>query len=288
MNPKRILAIHDLSGVGRCSLTVALPSLSACGLETCALPTAVLSTHTGGVFTHYTYLDLTENLRPMAAHWDSLSLHFDAVYTGYLGSPQQLTILAELLEKYRADGSWILIDPVMADEGVLYKHFDDRFVCGMRQLCGLADLIVPNITEAAFLLSLPYQAPPYTPEYIRTMVFALHRLCGSSVVLTGVAFEDGRLGAAVYDASTGAYQLCLNQMVSGVYYGTGDVFASVLLGTYMKHRDLPAAARAAIDFTLRCILRTQRAGADPQYGVLFEPELPALMNADLPSTTESF
>ncbi|MBS6475528.1 MAG: pyridoxamine kinase [Clostridiales bacterium] len=276
MNPKRVLAIHDLSGVGRCSLTVALPILSACGLEACALPTAVLSTHTGG-FSDYTYRDLTNDMEAMAAHWRSLGLHFDAVYSGYLGSQQQLSILSELLSSYRLQNSLILLDPVMADEGKLYTHFNTEFVNGMRSLCSYADIIVPNMTEAALLLNVPYQEPPYSLDYIRSTVYSLYELCHASVVLTGVAFNSKQLGAAVYDAASQTFSLCLNQMIEGVYYGTGDVFASALLGAYLKNADLTAAAQIAVDFTLDCIIRTEKSGADPHYGVQFEPELHSLI-----------
>lgn len=276
MNPKRVLAIHDLSGVGRCSLTVALPILSVCGLEACALPTAVLSTHTGG-FSHYTYRDLTNDMEAMAAHWQSLGLHFDAVYSGYLGSQQQLSILSDLLRGYRLQNSLVLLDPVMADEGKLYTHFNTEFVNGMRSLCSYADIIVPNMTEASLLLNIPYKEPPYSPDYICCITHSLYELCHASIVLTGVTFGDGKLGVAVYDSLSETFSLCLNQMIEGVYYGTGDVFASALLGAYLKNADLTAAAQIAVDFTLNCIIRTKKSGADPHYGVQFEPELHSLI-----------
>ena len=162
---KRVAAIHDLSGFGKCSLTVALPILSAAGIETSAMPTAILSTNTGG-FTGFTYLDTTSEMRPFTKHLESLDIRFDAIYTGFLGSFEQLDIVNEFFGTFKREDNLILVDPVMADNGELYKIFTPDFALGMRKLCEKADIIVPNITEACLLLGETYQDGPYTKAYI--------------------------------------------------------------------------------------------------------------------------
>ena len=271
---KRILAIHDLSCFGKCSLTVALPILSACGVETVCLPTAVLSTHTGG-FTGYTYRDLTEDLPGIAAHWRGLGLRFDAIYTGFLGSFDQV----ELVRRYFADFPCGLkiVDPVMGDNGQLYAVFDETFAGEMRKLCAEADLIVPNMTEAALLLDEPFAPPPYRKEDVRRLLERLCALGAGKAVLTGVAFDEAHLGAACLDKSTGEFSYYLNERVEGFFHGTGDVFSSVLAGALLQGQPLSEAIRTAVDFTLDCIRRTRRAGTNPRDGVQFESALPSLL-----------
>ncbi|MDR1065414.1 MAG: bifunctional hydroxymethylpyrimidine kinase/phosphomethylpyrimidine kinase, partial [Oscillospiraceae bacterium] len=169
---KRVAAIHDISGFGKCSLTVALPILSAAGIECSVIPTAVLSTHTGG-FTGYTYRDLTEDILPVFRHWQSIGLTFDAGYSGFLGSPEQLEIVAGIFGEMKNGGAMIVVDPVMADDGKLYSTFDAAFPDGMRRLCAGADVIVPNITEAALMTGAEYKAGPYTREYIEKLLARL-------------------------------------------------------------------------------------------------------------------
>lgn len=169
---KRVATIHDLSGFGKCSLTVVLPILSAAGIEVSALPTALLSTHTGGI-DGYTYRDLTEDMRPIMSHWKSLDITFDAVYSGFLGSFKQLEIVREFFVNFKTEGNLILVDPVMADNGQLYKIFTPEFAIGMRSLCEMADIIVPNMTEATLLLNEPYQPGPYTQAYIENILVKL-------------------------------------------------------------------------------------------------------------------
>ena len=271
---KKALAIHDLSCFGKCSLTVALPILSACGVETTCLPTAVLSTHTGGI-TGFTYRDLTDDLLPIADHWRTLGIGFDGIYTGFLGSFAQIGIVREYFDRFPCGLK--LVDPVLGDNGALYTVFDESFPAEMKKLCAKADVIVPNMTEAALLLGEPFKKPPYRRAEIEEI---LGRLCGlgaKSVVLTGVAFDETFLGAACMEASSGRFDFYLNRRIEGFFHGTGDVFGSVLFGGLMRGRTLPDAMKLAVDFTLDAISRTAAAGTDPRFGVHFEPALPKLV-----------
>lgn len=275
---KRVAAIHDISCFGKCSLTVAMPIISAAGIEVSVIPTAVLSTHTGG-FAGYTYRDLTEDILPIADHWKSLDLHFDALYTGFLGSFEQLDIVSEVLRRFKTGDSLTVVDPVMGDNGELYKVFSREFPVGMRRLCAGADVIVPNLTEAALLLGEPYREGPYTKEYIEGLLARLAALGPGKVVLTGVYPDGERLGAAVYDGGTGRVDYAFTRRIEGYYHGTGDVFASALVAALLNGRSLAEAARVAVEFTVDSIERTRAAGTDVRFGVNFEAGLPGLARA---------
>jgi pyridoxine kinase len=274
---KRVAAIHDISCFGRCSLTVALPIISAAGIECSVVPTAVLSTHTGG-FSGFTYRDLTEDIIPVAEHWQSLSLNFDALYTGFLGSFEQINIMIDFFDRFKTPGNLILVDPVMADNGELYKIFPADFPAGMRKLCKKADIIVPNITEAALLLDEPYREGPYSREYIKSQIKKLASLGSRQVVLTGVFFNGQELGSAAYDKATGEIHYTMARRVEGLYHGTGDVYGSVLLSALVNGRSLAQASEMAVDFTVKSIRRTKEAGTDIRYGVNFEAGLCELGN----------
>ena len=267
---KRVLAIHDISGVGKCSLTVALPIISAAGVECSVLPTAVLSTHTGG-FTGFTYRDLTEDISPMVAHWQALHLKFDGIYTGFLGSFEQIKLVGDAFSALADKDTLLVVDPVMADGGKLYTSFDMTFPPAMKGLCSKADVILPNMTEAAFMLGEPYEDGPYTPTYVDGL---LHRLAEEIsvkyIVLTGVYFDDKELGAAVYDAVSDEVQYVLGENIPGSYHGTGDVFGSAFIGAAVSGRSMTEAARIAVDYTVDCIAWTKEAGTDIRYGVNFE------------------
>ena len=198
MKQKRVAAIHDISGFGKCSLTVALPIISASGIEVSAIPTAVLSTHTGGI-EGFTYRDLTEDMTPFAEHWKSLNLHFNAIYSGFLGSVEQIDIVSNIFDMLKTDDTLIMVDPCMADNGKLYSIYDESMVSGMVRLCQKADIIVPNLTEAAFMLNRPYIEGPYTKKYIEDTLRELAALGCKKVVITGVYFDDNTLGTANYD-----------------------------------------------------------------------------------------
>lgn len=270
---KRVAAIHDLSGFGKCSLTVALPILSTAGIETSALPTAILSTHTGGI-RGYTYRDLTADMRPIMQHWKSLDIKFDAIYTGYLGSFEQLDIVKEFFDTFRTTHNLILVDPVMGDNGELYTSFTREFTTGMRAICNKADIIVPNLTEAALLLDEPFHPGPYTHAFIESTLKKLSALGPEKVVLTGVYFKENELGAATYDRTTDTTDYVFTQKIPGYYHGTGDVFASALLAALMNDFSLIDSAAIAVHFTTDSIRRTYKAKTDYRFGVNFEQSFP--------------
>ena len=269
---KRVAAIHDISGVGKCSLTVALPIISAAGVECSAMPTAVLSTHTGG-FEGFTFRDLTDDMRDIAEHWKKENIKFDAFYSGYLGSLSQIDIVRDIFEMFRTPDTLIVVDPVMADNGKLYSLFTFDHVKGMAKLCGHADVVVPNRTEAAFMLGWEYKDGPMTKGGVDELLRALAELGAKQVVLTGVYFGDDDLGAACYDAATGRIDYVEDKRIEGMYHGTGDVFGSFLTGALMRGRDLAEATRIAVDFTCAAIRLTAADGTGPRMGVRFESVL---------------
>jgi pyridoxine kinase len=273
---KRVAAIHDISGFGKCSLTVALPIISAAGIETSVLPTAVLSTHTGG-FTGFTYRDLTEDIQPITDHWKSLGIGFDAIYTGFLGSFEQLDLISRFFDAFKTPNNLILVDPVMADNGELYKIFTPEFAAGMSRLCRKADIIVPNLTEAALLLGEPYNPGPHDEKYISELLKRLCALGAKQVVLTGVCFNEKELGAAAYDAATGEIAFSFENRVPGYYHGTGDVFGSALLAAVMNGFSLGEATGIAVRFTTSAIRKTAAAGTDIRFGVNFEQTIPEFL-----------
>jgi pyridoxine kinase len=280
---KRALAIHDISGFGRCSLTVALPVLSAAGIECSVIPTAVLSTHTGG-FSGYTYRDLTTDVLPIAQHWHRLGLTFDAIYTGYLGSFEQIELVKQVIELLRGDNTLVVVDPVMADAGKLYATFPEDFPQGMRSLCEVADVLVPNLTEAALLLGRSPDAERlgtgecvHRPSELAELLRALTgELGAAAVVLTGVSLSSGQVGAATYDAGAGTESYASAPRVGGMYHGTGDVFSSALVAGLVEGLPLAAANEVAVKFTVEAIQRSYEAHTDNRYGVNFEEGLAGL------------
>jgi len=274
---KRVAAIHDISGFGKCSLTVALPIISAAGIEVSVLPTAVLSTHTGG-FTGFTYRDLTEDIQPIADHWKSLDIRFDSIYTGFLGSFEQLDLVTNFFEMFKTEDNLILIDPVMADNGELYKIFSPEFAKGMSKLCEKADIIVPNLTEAALLIGEPYNPGPYSKSYIEDLMKKLSALGPQKIVLTGVFFNDEELGAATYNSACDEISYCFEKRIPGYYHGTGDVFGSALLAAILNDFPINEAAAIAVHFTVSSIKKTALAGTDIRFGVNFEQTIPELLN----------
>lgn len=273
---KRVAAIHDISGVGKCSLTVALPILSAAGIECSVIPTAVLSTHTGG-FDEFIYRDLTDEILPTAKHWASLDLKFDSIYTGYLGSIKQIEIVNETIDLLSDNDTLVLVDPVMADAGELYKNFDSSFPKQMLSLCKKADILIPNITEACFLTETKYEKGPYSKDYIETLVDGLKKVTDKKIVLTGVHFDDDTLGCTCYDSENGKTDYCFTEQIHGFYHGTGDVFGSVLLSAIMNDKSLKESAQIAAEITANAIKRTKEDKTDVRFGVRFEDELPTLM-----------
>ena len=266
---KRILTIQDISCVGQCSLTVALPIISACGIETAVLPSAVLSTHTGG-FTGYTFRDLTEDLPAILAHWKKEGILFDGFYTGYLGSAKQIQYVRDILHAVGTAGNLKIVDPAMADNGKLYPGFDAHFVQAMKSLVADADFVLPNITEAALLTDSEYR-DSYDESYIRDLATALG---AKSVVLTGVGYAAEKTGVVVY--KDGDLKYYSHRKIAGGFHGTGDIYASAFVGSLFRGKSAAEAAKIAADFTLKCIENT--VGDDShRYGVKFETVLPALV-----------
>lgn len=274
MAQKRVAAIHDISCFGKCSLTVALPIISAAGIETAVIPTAVLSTHTGG-FKGYTVRDLSEDIVPVARHWNSENITVDAVYTGYLCSKQQIYLVLEAARLISREDTLLITDPVMADNGKLYKGFDPDYPKYMTELCANADIITPNITEAALMLGVNYREGPYTEDYINSLLEGIYLKTHAKIVLTGVYYDNRRIGAAVFDGEKKEY--VFSERINESYHGTGDVFASTLTAALLNGRSLKAAAQIAVNFTCACIKRTAENDTDMRYGVNFESQIPNLI-----------
>ncbi len=273
---KRALAVHDLSCVGRCSLTVALPILSAAGVNAAVIPTALLSTHTGE-FTGYTHLDLTDQLAPITAHLSTLGLHYDAFYSGYLASPEQVGLVLQMLDRLTDASTHVFVDPAFADQCRLYKLMDARMPDEMRRLVGRARTIVPNLTEACFLLGEPYRAEGYDADWVRGLAEGLSALGPENVVITDVRFAEGQEGVAVY--RNGELRELTRSRFPGVFHGTGDVFASFLLAAMLAGRGLNAACELALDCTHKSIRLTLEGGEPLRYGVRFEQALPDFIRA---------
>jgi pyridoxine kinase len=269
---KKILTIQDISCVGQCSLTVALPVLSACGLETCILPSAVLSTHTGG-FTDYTFRDLTEDMPAILAHWEKENIDFDAIYTGYLGSAKQISYVKNIIASRGKAGSKSYVDPAMADNGKLYPGFDQAFVESMKSLVFDADFILPNITEACLLTDTEYPAE-YDEAFIDSLLKKLQALGAKNIVLTGVGYREGFTGVVVCDENGTQYYE--HKKIANGSHGTGDVYASAFVGAQLQGKATFEAARIAADYVVKCIENT--VGDDSHwYGVKFETALPSLI-----------
>ncbi len=272
MSYKKILTVQDISCVGQCSLTVALPILSACGLETCILPSAVLSTHTAG-FSGYTFRDLTEDMPAIKAHWEKENIRFEAVYTGYLGSTEQIGHVQDIIDSLGAPNCVSIVDPAMADNGKLYPGFDTAFVERMRSLAFGADYTLPNITEASLLAGIEYRSE-YDEAYIDRLLGAMLDKGAKTIVLTGVSYRPGMTGVLVCE--NGRKQYYEHRQIEKGCHGTGDVYASAFVGALMNGRSAYDSAVIAAEYTVKCIENTQ-GDADHWYGVKFEPVLPELI-----------
>ncbi len=276
---KTVAAVHDISGMGKCSLTAAVPVLSAAGISVSVMPTAVLSTQTGGL-NEYTYRDLTEDLRPFMSHWQKIGVKFDAVYSGFLGSSAQIDIVCDFANIFRHNNTLILCDPAMADNGTLYDTFDTSFVEKMKSLCSVADIIVPNFTEAAFLLDREYFSAPYTREYTDDLLRSLARKFGCKfVVLTGVDFDGKSVGAGALDVEKDVITYSLSERIDGMFHSTGDLFASSLLGGILNGYSVNQSAEKAIGFVVKSIKETVKIGGDSRFGLAFERCLPMYMKS---------
>ena len=271
---KRIVSIQDISCLGKCSLTVALPIISAMGVECSIVPTAVLSTHT--MFQNFTCKDLTDQIGPIARHWQAEKIRFDAIYTGYLASAEQIGDVCDFFDAFKTEDNLIVVDPVMADNGKLYPAFGPEFPAEMAKVCAKADLIVPNLTEASLLTGLPY-GTEYDGSYIQEMLQALAKLGPRYVALTGVSFEKGRLGVMYYDLKEDTYGSYFAEHLPASFHGTGDVFASTCVGALMRGLPLGEALALAADYTVECIRLTLASPEAKWYGVEFESAIPYLV-----------
>ena len=270
---KKVLTVQDISCVGKCSLTVALPIISAMGIETAILPTAVLSTHT--MFKGFTFCDLTDEIKPITDHWAEQKFSFDAIGTGYLGSFEQIDKVCEIFDRFGKDALKI-VDPVMGDNGKLYPAFDMAFAKKMSTLCARADIIIPNLTEACFMLDIPYVECGYSREYIEDILRRLTGLGCKRAVITGVSFDENKLGCMGYDSESGEFFEDYNDKIDQKYHGTGDIFSSVFIGGLVRGLTVEQSSALAADFVCESIIATQTDSTPIDYGVHFEKVIPSL------------
>jgi pyridoxine kinase len=273
---KRVITIQDVSCFGKCSLTVALPLISAMGVECAIIPTAVLSTHTGG-FTGFTFTDLTEDIPKISKHWQSCDLKFDTIYTGYLGSTKQIDYVIDFIKTFKSDETLVCIDPAMADKGKLYTGFDDEFPSHMARLCAVADVVVPNITEACLMTKTEYKES-YDEAYVKELLLKLCDLGAKKAVLTGIKLENATQGAVLYDSNTKEFYSYYGEQMPMDFHGTGDTFASVFAGALTRGMDIKDALALAVDFTVECIRTTIPFADQHRYGTMFESCIPYLVD----------
>ena len=274
----KILTIQDISCYGQCSITVALPVVSAFGIETAILPSAVLSTHTSG-FTDFTVRDLTEDLPEIRKHWEKEGIYFDAIYTGFIASIEQLDYIKEIIDSRLKPGGLVFVDPAMADHGEFYNGFDQEFADKMGELCKLGDFILPNTTEACFILHKPWKEE-FSREEMLDMAKELAEFTSKYVILKGDTNEKGKLGMIVLDKENDSIDIVYNDKIDYVSHGTGDVFASSFVGSTMIGKTPSQAAKIAGEFTKRAIEKTV-GDESHAYGVKFEQvilELNELIN----------
>ena len=272
---KRIMTIQDVSCVGKCSLTVALPIISAAGVEAGILPTAVLSNHTA--FPKFTVCDLTDEIQGISDTLFELGIDFDAVYTGYLGSLRQIQLVGDFIDRYKKDDTLVVIDPAMADNGKLYYGFTEEFAKEMAKLCTKADLVIPNITEASFMLGIPTRLD-YDEAHIKYVLHELAKIGIKRAAITGIDFGDGKMGVYLYDSESDSFYSYFNKKLPVSFHGTGDIYASATVGALMRGKSIPQALKIAVDFTLASMEYTLADKNPRTYGVNFEEALPDYIN----------
>lgn len=272
---KRIVTIQDISCIGKCSLTVALPIISAMGIETAVIPSAVLSTHTQ--FKDFTFRDLTNDIPEIAKHWKKEKFSFDAIYTGYLGSIKQINVLKRFFEEFKTDNNFIFVDPVMGDNGELYSGFDEKFALEMKEYCKSADIIVPNITEACYMLERNYKEK-YTEDEIKELLIELTNLGPRYSILTGVSFEKDEIGVMEYNKEENKFYSYFRKKIPGKYHGTGDIFSSTLVGAIVNNNSIENALKIAVDYVWETISDTYNEKGENAYGVNFEYKIPYLID----------
>ena len=266
----KILSIQDISCFGQCSLTVALPIISSYGIETAILPSAVLSTHTSG-FKNFTVLDLTDEMEKIINHWIDENIKYDAIYTGYIGNVKQFEYIKIAKEKILNNEGLLIVDPAMADHGKLYPALDESIILGMKDICSIADYIIPNITEACFLTDSNY-LEEYNEDYIDDLLNKLYTLGAKNIVLTGVSFEKGKIGAMYYDGVNKVS--CFIDKLEKSYHGTGDIFSSVIVANILNNVDIKNNLIDAVEFVAKSIEETMN-DDNHKYGVKFEKVLKA-------------
>ena len=265
---KKVLTIQDISCYGQCSITVALPIISAWGYETAILPSAILSTHTSG-FKGFAVHDLSDEIPKIISHWKKEQIKYDVLYSGYLGEVRHIDFVLQIKKELLNDDRIFVLDPVMGDNGKLYPVFNDEYVQAIKRLVKEADIIMPNITEASFLTKLPFKEE-YDKDYIDALIKGLVSIGAKKVVLTGVSFEKGQTGVMIYDGSGCKYYN--HEKIEKSFHGTGDIFASTFIGSYLSNNDLYKASEIAANFIVECIENTIDDETHP-YGVKFEPLL---------------
>lgn len=285
---KRVLTVQDISCVGKCSLTAAIPVISAMGIEVCPLPTAILSNHTA--FSSFSFLDLTDKIPEILNEWKKQGFHFDAIYTGYLGSIKQIDLVHKILDEFAQNDTLVVIDPCMADNGKLYTGFSQDFVKQMAKLCGRANVILPNMTEACFLVNQDYDIFTHTNESITKLMEKLLSLGANHVVLKGVDFSSDKIGVAYYsqknnndsrnligksmiENSIDDMKIYFHHRYEENFHGTGDLFASVVTGALVLKKELKEAVEIACDFIQESIECTLSNPNYNWYGVEFESAL---------------
>ena len=273
---KRILTVQDISCLGKCSITIALPVISALGVECVILPTAVLSNHT--LFKAFTVKDLSDQIEPITRQWESEGVEFDAIYTGYLGTEEQIDMMKDLFKTFgNGDDKLVFVDPVMADNGKLYPAFDMNYARKNTELCSCADIIVPNITEACIMTGMEYREE-YDEAYVKDLLSRVVNLGARISVLTGVSLSAGKTGVMGYDRDKDEYSVYQNDKVDATFHGTGDLFSSTMIGEIMHGKDWKDAVRIAADYTAHTIAVTMNDPKKPWYGVNFEETIPYLVN----------
>lgn len=269
---QKVAAVHDLSCVGRCSLTVILPILSCMGIQACPLPTAVLSTHLGG-FKNVVFHDFTHSMTDFTHHWRQEGVSFDCIYSGFLASAEQIQVVSDFIDEFSTNRPLVLVDPVMGDEGRLYSIYTTKMQDRIRQLVQKSDIITPNYTETCFLLEKPYTEVVPQIDELKPWLTQLAAMGPKQVVITGIPLPDGKLANLCYEAETGQCSKIVRDLIPARYPGTGDIFASILLGNLLQGRPLPEAMQTADAFVAEAVQYTFNAGAPTREGILLEQVL---------------
>lgn len=274
---KKAALINDISCLGRCSLTAAIPILSACGIESVPVPTGIFSAHTE--FEGFVKEDLTDKMEQFVEHWKSLGIRFDCIYSGYLANRKQTETVQRFLLDFKKSDTLCIVDPVMGDNGVFYKGIDDSFIADMRFLCSAADIIVPNVTEACMLADIEPEVDGYGMDFVKELLVSLRNITPARIVITGVDLGDGQIGCAVYDSLMGKANMFFTPKTEGRFPGTGDVFASALTAAVLNGKEFADAVQTAMGFTCKCVEATLEAETDRKYGLCFEPEIKNLIKS---------